>query len=365
MHGLVVAVHVAELDLEIGHQRLEVGRAEVGRGARHVPGVGLLDGETPDGPSLLAVGGQQSGARVALHCPRELPGEVVRVVDAGVPSEASVRRHHVRRVAHEEDAAIRVARRDVRARAPTRHSVDPHLEIRHPRRGSHEPDEVILTRVSRGVADIRARRGIAERVHDEKASLAVPVDTEEAAERLVADVDHAQRLAEQLRREIGREVDRHAVREHTASLECDAERLTYGAVRTFGCDEVLRSDVATLAGFRIADRDRDTVGVLHEADDLAPLDHLRPDRLRTLAQDRLESPLRDEEAPAGAQRVVDADVQTGDDVGELLARQRVHADDRAFGEELLLGLRLHLVLDPRSAEELDGAEMEVRGTRQR
>ena len=111
--------------------------------------------------------------------------------------------------------------------------------------------------------------------------------------------------------------------------------------------------------------DVDALVVLREGDDLAPLDHLGTDRTGTASQDGLEAALGDEQPPAGAQRVVDSDVEPGDDVGELPPREGVHADDGALGKELRLGLRLDLVLDARSPEQLDGPQMEVRGPGQR
>ena len=55
-------------------------------------------------------------------------------------------------------------------------------------------------------------------------------------------------------------------------------------------------------------------------------------------QNRLEPRLGDEQPPARADRF-DACIEAADDVGELLARQSVHRDDGAFGQELLVRLR--------------------------
>ena len=136
-------------------------------------------------------------------------------------------------------------------------------------------------------------------------------------------------------------------------------------MRAFGRDQVLRADLPSRTTIHVGDRHRDAVRVLGEADDLAALDDFGADVLRAVAQDRLDSALADEQAPARAQCVVDSDVEPGDDVGELPPRQGVHADDRTLGEELLLGLRLHLVFDARGAKELDRPEVEVRRPGQR
>jgi hypothetical protein len=65
--------------------------------------------------------------------------------------------------------------------------------------------EPCFARVRGGVSrSLRIDLGIADGVHDQEAGLAVLRHAEEAAEHLVVDVDHAERLAEQLRREIRR-----------------------------------------------------------------------------------------------------------------------------------------------------------------
>ena len=76
-------------------------------------------------------------------------------------------------------------------------------------------------------------------------------------------------------------------------------------------------------------RHGDAIGVLRHADHLVPVSTLAPASARA-PQDRLEAGLGAEQPPARAQRV-DALVEARDDVGELLARERVHHDERAFG----------------------------------
>jgi hypothetical protein len=90
-----------------------------------------------------------------------------------------------------------------------------------------------------------------------------------------------------------------------------------------------------------------------------PLEHLGAGRHGLVAQDRLESGLADEQPAARGQLVVDADVEAGDDVGELATGEAVHRHDRALGEELLLRLDLDGLLDPGGPEQLDRADVEV------
>src|SRR5262249_1615459 len=61
------AIEVAELDIEVVGDRLEVLGAEIGRGARDVAGVGLLDGELADRLALGLVGVEQGRPGEALE----------------------------------------------------------------------------------------------------------------------------------------------------------------------------------------------------------------------------------------------------------------------------------------------------------
>ncbi len=62
---------------------------------------------------------------------RKFPGEVVRIVNTGVATEAAIRRHEVRGVPANKDAPVLKPLRDVGRRAPARAAVDFHVEIRH------------------------------------------------------------------------------------------------------------------------------------------------------------------------------------------------------------------------------------------
>ena len=124
------AIEIAELDVEIRHQRLEVGRAQIGGGAGDVAGVGLLDRELADRPPLRVVARQQLRAGDPLEHERELPGQVVCVLDAGIAAEAAVRRHQVGGVAGEEDATVLKAARHVGGRPPPREPGDLHRQVR-------------------------------------------------------------------------------------------------------------------------------------------------------------------------------------------------------------------------------------------
>ena len=139
--------------------------------------------------------------------------------------------------------------------------------------------------------------------------------------------------------------------------------LTHLAVRAVRPDEVASADRPGLAAIDVGDQDLDAVSVLRDTDDLTPLDHLGSRGAGAAPEDRLESALGDEQAAARTERVVDPDVEAGDDVGELAARQGVHADDRALRQELLRRSGLHFLFDACRPEQLDRAQVEVRSAR--
>ena len=122
-------------------ERLEILGAEIGRGARDVARVGLLDRELADRLALGLVGVEQLRAGDALEHQRELPGEIVRVVDAGIAAEAAVRRHQMRGVAGQEDAAVLEMARHVGGRAPARDAVDLDRQVGNAGAGAHELDQ--------------------------------------------------------------------------------------------------------------------------------------------------------------------------------------------------------------------------------
>ena len=222
-----------------------------------------------------------------------------------------------------------------------------------------------FARVPCRVGDVGIGVGIAHRVDGEEARLAVLGQAEEPAEHGIVDVDDAERLAAHLRPQVGGEVDRDAVGEDPASVDGNAEPVAHRAVGAIGSDQV-----AGVAGVRgvavdVAHHHRDTVRILLDVDDLAPLQHPCTGSLGATAQDRLQPGLCHEQTPARTQRVVDTHVEAGDDVGELPPGEAVHADDRTLGEELPFGLSHDLLVDTSRAEQLEGAHVEVRRPRER
>jgi hypothetical protein len=133
-------------------------------------------------------------------------------------------------------------------------------------------------------------------------------------------------------------------------------------VGTVGAEQIPSAQLALLAGLDVLRRQGDAVRVLLDPDRLVAVEHLCAGRFGAAAQDRLETGLGDEQPPAGTERI-DALVEARDDVGELLAGERVHDDQRAFRLELLARLLAHLVLDAGRAEHLERAHVEEGGAR--
>src|SRR5215469_15341811 len=98
--GRVVAV--ADLHREVVDDWLNVLRAQVRCDPRDVPGVGLLDGQVPDGSALRVIGLQERWPGGPGEHQRQLPGQVVRILDTGVSPVSAIRRDDVRGITGEE-----------------------------------------------------------------------------------------------------------------------------------------------------------------------------------------------------------------------------------------------------------------------
>ena len=181
----------ADLDGEVVDRRLDVVGAALRDDPRRVARVGLLDRHPAQGAALGVVGVQERGPGLALHDRRELPREVVGVLDPGVAAEAAVGGHDVRGVARQEHAAVGEARRHVGLRLPVGDVEDLHGQVGRADRGDEQLPRALL---GQPVADVHRllRRDVrADGVDDEEALAARPVEPEEPAQRRVVDVDDA------------------------------------------------------------------------------------------------------------------------------------------------------------------------------
>ena len=117
------AVEIAELDVEVGRERLEVLGAEIGGGARDVARVGLLDRELADRPALRARRSRAvSGPAIPLStsasfqarlCASWMPVLPPKPPFGGIRCAASPAR---------KTRPSWIAPRHVRGRAPARHA---------------------------------------------------------------------------------------------------------------------------------------------------------------------------------------------------------------------------------------------------
>ena len=159
-------------------------------------------------------------------------------------------------------------------------------------------------------------------------------------------------------------VDRDRVGEHAAAIELDPEQLADLAVCAVGANEVFPTQPAFLSALDVPHRCGHPIGVLLDANDLGALDHRRACLFGSRAQNRLEARLGDEQPSRRTQRL-HTFIETGNQTGQLRARQRVHQNDGALGLELFQRLLANLFLDARGAEHLQRPHVEERGARDR
>ena len=138
------AVPVPDLHAELVHDLGYLHRHQLGRDPVQPSRVGLVDRQLADRATLGVVARKQRRVGRAMNHQRKLPREVVRVVDAGIAAEPAVGRHHVGRVAGQEDPARLVALGHVGGGHPFRDVVDLHGKARHPDGGLDEPGGVLL-----------------------------------------------------------------------------------------------------------------------------------------------------------------------------------------------------------------------------
>ena len=106
-------IEITDLDVEIVGERLKVLRPKVGGRPRDVARVCLLDGELPHRAPFHLIGLEQLWARDPFQHHRQLPRQVVSVVDPGVTAKAAIGRHQMRGIAGQKHAPLAEAPRHV------------------------------------------------------------------------------------------------------------------------------------------------------------------------------------------------------------------------------------------------------------
>jgi hypothetical protein len=271
----------------------------------------LLGGERPGRPALCLVRIEQRRARPAGVMCRQLPAEVVGVLDAHVEPERAGRRHLVGGVAGDEHVADAVPVGDPRGRRPGHraHDADRHVEADRP------------TDERRRAFPIHARRGVAALVgaDDEEPAVGIVDRQQHAVGRGVADrhrvaarpdggivaqeVDRAPSIRDVLGQG-GLEQDADVVDQRTLAFEANADLLADRAVGTIGADDVPRPDGDRPPGQAVDDPRLDRrPGGRQRLELVVEPDVGAAQGADVLEQDGLESVLRDHHPRRRAERL--------------------------------------------------------------
>src|SRR5487761_370954 len=292
-------------------------------------------------------------ARLVPQHRRELPRQVVGVLDARVGAEAVRRRVPVDRVARAEAPPLLQVGGEVLVVAPEGRAGDLNVEVRD---ADQVPDDL------GGLFRVDLRRRLSDVVAPDDQPLVPRADHADQAGADAADVgpgldDPVEdgRARGDVLRYIGFKGDIHRAGDVHLALEWQPGVLGDqgpGAVRA---DQVLRPDVVDVAGEAISHGGRDPGLVLGVAQVLGGEPGLGTARRGVLHQDRLKVGLRDVADQArrcllvvGLAGRVGA---PGEDAADLLAGD-ARAEDGVADQCVRRGVREHLVLDAEVAEDL-------------
>ena len=208
-------------------------RRQLGEVRQALPGVARRDRA-----ALGAVGVEQSIRRPAVEHGRELPGEVVGVLHAGVQPQAAGGREAVRRVAGEEGASAAEGVGDLRAHRPRHDAEDLDRDVARAR-PERLPDEG-----ERVIAAVLRHVDPARRQLDAEGPQAPRIvgDQRPPPGRAVQPVQHAGARAHELA-QVGGERDRDRRRDLLLTGHRDAERLPHVAAGAVRADEVARCEL--------------------------------------------------------------------------------------------------------------------------
>ena len=300
--------------------------------------VGAIDDLAADRLALRVVAVEQGVAGLARGHQRELPGDVVRVLDRGVAAEPVRGRMAVRRVAGEEQAPVAVALRDHVVDLPGADLLDLDRHVRVADREAH----ALQHRLLREVVELQ----IAAR--EDRAPLVPRLDAGPDAEQLLVaradDEEQRARAVLGVLAELRLDPHRDRVAEPRLAVEREAALLADHGARAVAADHVARTDLVLAAVAAAADAHPRVVHRLVDRHHLAVEADLGAEAARRIEQDRLEHVLRSVAHRARARRgVVGVAVVAGapgHHAGELAARER--------GREHLLA---HQVLRQRAAHD--------------
>ena len=274
-------------------------------------------------------------------------------MDAGVAAEPAVGRHHVGRVAGQEDPARLVALGHVGGGHPLRDVVDLHGKVRHPDGGLDEPGGLLGGELP-GDVQGAGHGGISQRVDDEESRCPGPLESEEAAHGRVGDVADAEFGPGEELTAVGAEVDRRAAGELAVPAHPDPKLPADRAAVAVGGDDVPAPHPLDRAGCAVSDGGGDAVVVLVQGNDLGVVAQRRPEALGADAQQRLKRVLRDEH-PAGRAELGHPVIEVRDKGRDLPFGQRADLVDAAVREVPLGREPLQWQLEPDRAHQLERA----------
>ena len=265
--------------------------------------VGAQHDLAPDRHALGVVAVEQALAGLPVQHQRELPGQVVGVLDRGVGAQAVARRVPVDGVAHAEHAALAVAGGVHLVVAPQRRRADRDRDRVVADQAVDDPRRGLVVELGRQFVDVVAPddQPLVPRAHHAHEAHADAADVRAGLQHPVQDA----RAVLDERREVGVEDDVHRAGDVHLALERQPDVGGHLRAPAVGADHVLGADLVGVAGQAVAHGHGHAVVVLDQADVL----RVEPDPRAAVGgvadQDRLEQRLRQVAGLARArQRVV-------------------------------------------------------------
>src|SRR6267142_1287857 len=225
----VIAIAIPKLHIQIVFASLNPTGPQIRSRSCDVARICLLHREQSHWPALRFICGEYFGPGLPLQDHRQLPGEIMRVLNARVAPETAIWRHDVRRIAGNKDTSVLKTIRHVGLCFPRHDVLDRDGNFVRAQGDANELPATFLGKAG-GYVRYRVFR-IAQRVDGEKTRIERLLKAEETAQRWIRDVDDAEIPAAQERRDISAEVDCDAVRKSSAAPHGDAQAFAHSAVR--------------------------------------------------------------------------------------------------------------------------------------
>ncbi|CAD5253822.1 hypothetical protein BOS5A_200035 [Bosea sp. EC-HK365B] len=273
-------VALAEDHVVIGDDRRRLRQAP-GR----VPEPGLEPGERlsqrgcDHRAAFHVIAVEQFRPRLTAHDQSQLPGEVVRIVNAGIAAEGAGWRHQMRRIADKEATAFAKALGDLGGQRPGARIDQFGLDLRASGALSDQLAAAVRVEILRPVA-------ILGKILQRQQPTPFAAWGERGVE--VGDEAGGEALAIEGRRQVGVEDQVHPVLQHARTAHADAETLAQRAAGAVRDDQIIGDDGLLGSAGPVANPGADLPFVLFEALELGVEAHGRAEPLRMAPQDRLQ-----------------------------------------------------------------------------